>query len=208
MSTKLSLMLACFFTIFGIRVANARQVAHPGLAMRQASNAIPVAVEDVECQQCETAWIGEVQGGVLYLRIHHRFTGSCGGGSEVSTPVPAREQTPIVPTSLREAALYDEGESYCARCGGTSSCHSEWDEGSCHLQCGSGGGEVSWQAEQELRVLLREARFADARALIDRSDRLSLHAASDRVTVLGCGDEVFSEVRLDRSVTQALSRSL
>lgn len=29
----------------------------------------------------------------------------------------------------------------CARCGGTSDCHDDWEPGDCHIECGEGGGE-------------------------------------------------------------------
>jgi hypothetical protein len=49
----------------------------------------------------------------------------------------------------------------CARCGGTSSCHTEWDHGPCHIECGPGGGELLAMARE-----VREAeRRRDASAL-------------------------------------------
>lgn len=98
----------------------------------------------------------------------------------------------------------DEIESYCARCGGTSSCHSSFQTEGCHLRCGSGGGEVSWQAEQELRKLLRAGKYAAARELINASDRLLFDASTGRVTVLGCEHDVFNVVRLAHEDVDAL----
>ena len=50
-----------------------------------------------------------------------------------------------------------EGGGGCARCGGTSECHSGWDAGACHVQCYLGVND---------RARIREAvRLANARAV-------------------------------------------
>ena len=200
---RLAIVLGCALSTVGAVFMQPNGVHAHGDA---GAVVVAAVLEEVECQECETAWLGTPgAGGVYYFTLHHRLTGRCGsGGGLASSSQHASKQPSFVHTARSETTQEFETESYCARCGGTSSCHPEFQEGSCHLACGSGGGEVSWQAEQDLRTLLRAANFAAARELIDASDRLLFDASRSRVTVLGCEHEVFNVVSLASEVAEAL----
>jgi hypothetical protein len=176
--------------------------AHGG----QQANVVPAVMEEVECQQCEEAWLATPgAGGVYYYVLHHRFTGSCTSsrGTQISIPAQATKRVNFEPETQPLMNVAEE-DSYCARCGGTSTCHQSFETEGCHLRCGAGGGEVSWQAEKKLRMLLRDGQFAVARKFIEASDRLLFNPSTSRVTVLGCEREVFNVVSLTGEVAQAL----
>ena len=42
------------------------------------------------------------------------------------------------------------GHDHCSRCGGTSSCHSHWERGECHILCGPGGFAAASAIEEAL----------------------------------------------------------
>jgi hypothetical protein len=152
LATALSLATANW----GIQSLEARAAGawHAGLAV-----SVPRLAEVKPCLQCST-WTEETwQGEEHWTNTYHSLNTEgeecgtwnyTGGGSLVSN---APGQTG---NSLGVRLASAGGSSGCVRCGGTSQCHSDAQEGPCHVPCNGG---VSNDAVEAVK---RAVRMADA----------------------------------------------
>lgn len=81
------------------------------------------------------------------------------------------------------------GTVKCARCGGTSSCHSVPDDGECHLQC---GGEGLTGLQEAVRKALEDSDALALAALISQPPEhltIEFAKAGGRVNIVAGCDE-------------------
>jgi len=93
----------------------------------------------------------------------------------------------------------------CARCGGTSSCHTDFEGGRCHIACGPSGGLAA--VNDEISRLLEAG---DADGLASFLSRGNDHFSTSHSYHNAAPSKSFRTVRLERSsrLTQSIASSL
>ena len=87
----------------------------------------------VVCGGCVDAYgRGELPDGSEYIGWGHRFPNGGDGCGDIP------------------GGGNPHGHDHCSRCGGTSTCHSHWEMGICHVLCGPGGFAAASAIEEAL----------------------------------------------------------
>lgn len=181
------------------RAAIARETNSPSGAI--------VVEDDLTCMQCSTVWhvIG-MSGGIIYLRLEHALDGDCGAAA---ASVPTGAHGAALPVRLVSLAEGEGDEGNCSRCGGTSSCHSDYQEGGCHIACGPAGGEqVRYEEEARAMQLFRASKTDSLVEHVRSSKSLAFNRERGLLQSLGCGRKIVSQIALDRNTALILEAKL
>ena len=165
-------------------------------------------LEELPCMDCDLeetfdpTWVNcEINCGPPTYIYRHKLSGSCGSwsnGGDLSLSGASGRRKPTI-------ALVEESDGGCVRCGGTSSCHTTWDEGGCHVACGSGGASN----KDPLGKLEKAIRVADAsavRSLLSPENGLSYNMERHSVQVIRECDPELIEYNID--LTPAVARRI
>lgn len=205
---------------FGLMLIGAAALAlTPPQAISPLSAAEPVAVavdlssstlagvERLDCMDCSGMWFscGSSQG-VQYFCIYHMLGSVCGSWNqegEQHDAALASAPSQKAPTTASFAAVGgEESEGGCVRCGGTSQCHTEYQEGPCHVSCGG-------NASSPLRRLDRITQTVDAstlREVFRPGSLVSYNATRQSIQVHSdCAPELIaSNIPIDRTLARRI----
>jgi len=152
---------------------------------------------EVRCEQCEYWWEGTPgSGGVIYFYLKHQFIGECSASRTVA-------YTPA------EGGGEGETGSYCARCNGTSTCHTSPADGMCHIACGSGGGdEVRLLERQRAKALIHTADVRAIAAFLQTATAVVYNSARHTLQVVGCDSAIVDNIELGTTMYLELEKAI
>lgn len=158
--------------------------------------AVESLLDEVVCSQCSEACVG-IGGGEQ--SCVHKFPN---GRSEEGCDDPPEEeplpQSGPAPDRERRVAL---NLTVCAACGGTSECHTEDQDGPCHVDC-DGGPTLQ---DDVVQAFVSNDRVAMARILIVHEEYVQVNTARSAIQVLDCRGHVAVHLPLADDFLTALS---